>query len=135
MRTHPWGSGDHRSLARRMPKRQAAAKQAFSAKPVDERREILAEARVAITGTRRRRSGWTASSGSVGADVVVADDLAPARHLGEQKLLRRLGARGDDVHPERLGEDLADVGQPDRLRELAVELLHDRLRRARGRDD
>src|ERR1051326_4321184 len=58
------------------------------------------------------------STDSLGADVVVAHDLPPARHLLDDPFLRRLGTERDDVHAERIGQRPVDVGKLDRLHEL-----------------
>src|SRR5437868_2358787 len=57
----------------------------------------------------------------LGADVVVPHDLAPARHLLDDPLLRRLGTERDHVHAKRVGERLVDVRKLDRLYELGME--------------
>src|SRR5207249_9991270 len=78
----------------------------------------------------RRAARGTNAPPSIGLDAVLLDDLAPARHLSQEKLLSRFGAGGDDVHAEDLGERLFHVGLIEGLVQLRAHFVDDRLGRA-----
>src|SRR3954471_8528784 len=101
-------SGDGVYLASPMPKRACTRHQALSRQPAFRCWKLLQKGTKqlptpCVAYLRHGPDGGLrldhAHSVSIGADVVVPHDLAPARHLGEQKFLRLLRARRDDIHP------------------------------------